>query len=263
MTPEERDQLCQLAGVRPTVDNATLGAALIEAIHEAIDEYGEAEVHARARRGAEAHQRRQASAEQTAPPAAPAAPTGPMPASDAEAVAWAVQTGRIGLARADFWARELAAERNASGSIARGWATLQSLAPVYADGGMLDSFGGDMIPVGPVSATPMLDAMERSIYGPTSEQIDAELDRQAEAEARAIVDREQAGRVRDVRRSQLIREHRAHTARIAAELEDLDPEAEELARQLYPPEAKPKPTDRRPRQETYSITPQGIVRNED
>ncbi|GGR60954.1 hypothetical protein J2S40_004508 [Nocardioides luteus] len=253
---EHRETLAQLAGVDPSVSDQVLGDALLEALDEAREHYGEEEW---GRRCAAAVARATGRGE-PAPAPASAAPALPVP-SDEGAVEWAVATGRIGAARAQYWLDRCKAERAASGSIAGSWATLQSLHPVY------DASSGGLRQMEPtLSATARLDAEEAALFGDYTrdelqelhsvqdEHLLAARDRQAAAEA--------AAEQRERRRSQLLRQHRNYTAQVAAALED-DPEDEELMRQLYPPEPKPKPADRRPRQQTYGITPQGIVWNEE
>lgn len=252
-TAEHRETLAQLAGVDPSVPDRVLGDALLEALDEAREHYGEEEWR---RRCAAAVARVQGREAVSAPAPAPAAPVGPVP-SDEGAVEWAVATGRIGAARAQYWLDRCKAERAASGSIAGAWSVLQSLHPVYDA-----SSGGLRQMEPPLSATARLDAEEAALFGPSpddlhrvqDEQILAARDRREAAEA--------AAEQRERRRSQLLRQHRAYTASVAAALDD-DPEADELARQFYPPEEQPRPSDRRPRQETYGITAQGIVRNGD
>ena len=101
-----------------------------------------------------------------------------------DVVAWAVSTGRISPARAEFWAAQVADEKAHNGSTAQTERTLHSLHPVY------DAAQGR--PALSASATPLSDDLDRQMFGPTQAERERAEDLAAEAELAEVVERERA-----------------------------------------------------------------------
>jgi len=95
-----------------------------------------------------------------APP--PASPPGPFDVQR-DPVAWAVATGRLSPARAQFWESQLVEERARTGSTAQIEATIASLSPVY-------DTAATRRPAATESETPLLDEFDRAMNGPSVEE---------------------------------------------------------------------------------------------
>ncbi len=124
------------------------------------------------------------------PPVATKAPTPPLPASPPglfdghrDAVAWAVATGRLSPARAQFWAAQLVEERARTGSTVQIEATIASLSPVY-------DVAAARRPAVAESDTPLLDDLDRAMYGPSIEERERADNLAAERELAESVERE-------------------------------------------------------------------------
>ena len=98
----------------------------------------------------------------TAPPAPP--PSSPPGLFDGhrDAVAWAVATGRLSPARAQFWAAQLVEERARTGSASQIEATIASLSPVY-------DTAAAWRPAVAASETTLVDELDEALYGPSDE----------------------------------------------------------------------------------------------
>ena len=114
------------------------------------------------------------------PPSQPRAPA--VAPAQPDIVAWGLATGRYSAPRAEFWARRADAERSRTGSAARTEAEIRSLSPVYeppADRAassspwVKDPVDGHMVRASwtPASGseTPLLDAFDEAMFGPSVE----------------------------------------------------------------------------------------------
>lgn len=249
MTPEQRDRLCHLAGVHPSVSNKILGDALVEAVDEMAEHVGPEEFRRRIQASMARQQAQQAQqASQTPAPGAqgvgartPREGGDPRPGPGSDVIAWAVETGRISAERASWWTEAADEERRRTGSADSVEATLHSLAPVYADHELWGEEASDALwivdkatghtvlnqrrarEVQSTSATPLLDSMERELFGASREEREAAEDRAAEAQLAAQLEEERAEKARNQARAQLVRDHQQQQARTAAKLDRLEP----------------------------------------
>ena len=121
-------------------------------------------------------------------------------------VNWGVSTGRYSPARAQFWARAAAEERRKTGSSAQTEAAIRSLHPVYevpedrtapSSPWTRDPESGHMVLASgtrpaPGEGTPLLDDLDRAMYGPTIEERHRAEDLAAEAALAEEIERERA-----------------------------------------------------------------------
>jgi hypothetical protein len=120
-------------------------------------------------------------------------------------VAWGVETGRYSPARAAFWAKAAEDERRRTGSASQTEAAIRSLHPVYevpqAQTGRAsvwtdDGSGHPVLASGTApgaedfSETPLLDELDRAVFGPSQDERYRAEDLAAEAALAEAIERE-------------------------------------------------------------------------